>query len=115
MLEKGKQNININSITNTNNNTNNNINTNTYTIYKTNNNTNTINRTSINPRLNFVLNLIKEKLYNRLNRLELRNKEEINDLSIIKKEFEKMESKEINKFIIIYYNLIFIISKDYNK
>lgn len=46
-----------------------------------------------NSRLNFVSNLIKEKLNDKLNRLELRNKEEESDLIIIQNEFDKLESK----------------------
>lgn len=50
-----------------------------------------------NPSLNFVSNLIKEKLHSKLNRLELRDKEEQADLSIVQKEFNKLESKNKGK------------------
>jgi hypothetical protein len=46
-----------------------------------------------NSRLTFVSNLIKEKLQAKLSRLESRNKDELNDLTIIQKEFGKLESK----------------------
>ena len=48
-----------------------------------------------NTKLNFVSNFIKEKLLEKLNRLENRNKDELNDLSVIQKEFGKLESKKI--------------------
>ena len=45
-----------------------------------------------NPKLNFVSNLIKEKLHLKLNRLELRNKDEQNDLVLIQTELSRLNS-----------------------